>query len=349
MIEGETAGVEVYLPGPVENGFPMRAPKIQHLGYSLQYPDEKNLSEIGSAAACNIDVKCRDTVPSDLSAAVAKIIYSDAKGSYLCTGTLLNDNDPNSRIPYFMTANHCLSTQSVADTINSYWFFERATCEGPNPTSVIQFAGGADLLATGTSTDFTFLRLRDAQISDLPGIQFAGWTTTNPVGRTAVGIHHPQGDLKKWSQGAADRFAPWTGQGSVDTSDSHIQVTWSQGITETGSSGSGIFVITGEQNGLQLFVGDLTGGSSNCANPAGPDFYGRFDLTFPSVSQWLSPSSGGGKATLESPQPGSFESGIGLIRGPGAVPQACTLASRRASAFSGSTGRAGTCRRRSGR
>lgn len=33
------------------------------------------------------------------------------------------------------------------------------------------------------------------------------------------------------------------------------------------------------------------------------------------MSQWLSPSSGGGKATLESPQPGSFESGIGLIRG----------------------------------
>ncbi|MDG4553828.1 MAG: hypothetical protein P9E24_06220 [Candidatus Competibacter sp.] len=315
VIEGETAGVEIYLPGPVESGFPMRASKIQHLAYSLQYPDEKDLSGIGSSAACNIDVKCRDTVPSDLSAAVAKIIYSDAQSSFLCTGTLLNDNDPNTRIPYFMTANHCLSTQSVANTINSYWFFERAVCEGPNPTSVIQFAGGADLLATGASTDFTFLRLRDAQISSLPGIQFAGWTTTNPVGRTAVGIHHPQGDLKKWSQGTADRFAPWTGEGSVDTSDNHIQVTWSQGITETGSSGSGIFVITGEQNGLQLFVGDLHGGASSCANPTASDLYGRFDLTFPAVSQWLSPSSGGGKATLESPQPGSFESGIGLIRG----------------------------------
>ena len=71
VIEGETAGVEVYLPGPVESGFPMRAPKIQHLRYSLQYPDEKNLSEIGSAAACNIDVKCRDTVLSDLGRVVS--------------------------------------------------------------------------------------------------------------------------------------------------------------------------------------------------------------------------------------------------------------------------------------
>jgi lysyl endopeptidase len=101
--------------------------------------------------------------------------------------------------------------------------------EGPDPTSVIHFTGGADLLATGTSTDFTFLRLRDTQISDLSGIQFAGWTTTNPVGLTVVGIHHPQGDLKKWSQGTADRYAPL---GLVRVQwhcDSHIQVTWSQG------------------------------------------------------------------------------------------------------------------------
>ncbi len=188
--------------------FPIRAPKIQHLAYSFQYPNEKRLSDIGNSASCNIDVKCRDTVPDNLSAAVAKILFSDAEGSYLCTGTLLNDNDSSSWIPYFMTANHCLSKQSVANTINSYWFFERADCGGPDPTSVIHFAGGADLLATGANSDFTFLRLRDNQISNLPGIQFAGWSTTNPTGRTVTGIHHPQGDLKKWSQGTADGYAP---------------------------------------------------------------------------------------------------------------------------------------------
>ena len=111
VIEGETAGVEIYLPGPVESGFPMRAPKIQHLAYSFQYPDEKRLFDIGGSGSCNIDVKCRSTLPDNLSAAVAKIIFSNAEGSFLCTGTLLNDNDSSSWIPYFMTANHCLSTQ----------------------------------------------------------------------------------------------------------------------------------------------------------------------------------------------------------------------------------------------
>ena len=46
MIEGETAGVEVYLPSPAQGGFIIKIPKIQHLVYSIQYPDNKNLSDI---------------------------------------------------------------------------------------------------------------------------------------------------------------------------------------------------------------------------------------------------------------------------------------------------------------
>ncbi len=311
VIEGETAGVEIYLPASVTGEFSIEAPKIQHLAHSLQDSDAKSLSGIGSSGSCNIDVKCRDTVPNNLSAAVAKIIFSTADGTFLCTGTLLNDNDSSSWTPYFMTANHCLSTQSVANTIDSYWFFERAVCGGPDPTSVTHFTGGGDLLATGANSDFTFLRLRDAQISSLSGIQFAGWTTTNPTGRTVTGIHHPSGDLKKWSQGTANGYAPYGER--VNGSGSHTQVTWSQGVTEGGSSGSGLFAITGEQNSQQLFVGNLHGGGSSCSDQTAPDWYGRFDVTYPAISQWLNaPSSG---AHLESPQQGSFESGIGLIRG----------------------------------
>ncbi len=313
VIEGETAGVEIYLPASVEGGFPIRAPKIQHLTYSFQYPDIKSLSSIGLSGSCNIDVKCQNTVPDNLSAAVAKIIFTKADETWACTGTLLNDNDSSSWIPYFMTANHCLSTQSAANTIDSYWFFERAVCGGPDPTSVTHFTGGADLLATGTNSDFTFLRLRDTQISNLSDIHFAGWSTSNPTGLTVVGIHHPMGDLKKWSQGTANGYAP---PGfPVDGIGNYIRVTWSQGITEFGSSGSGIFAITGEQDGQQLFVGNLYVGASSCSSPAAPDYYGRFDLSYPSISQWLDASGSGSGAHLESPQQDSFESGIGLIRG----------------------------------
>lgn len=122
VIAGDTARVEIYLPSSVNSNlvaFQIKLIGIQHLVYSPQYPQEKDLADIGTAGSCNIDVKCSNTSPSDLSAAVAKIIYSDSQYSYLCTGTLLNDADSSTSIPYFMTANHCISLQATASTIDS--------------------------------------------------------------------------------------------------------------------------------------------------------------------------------------------------------------------------------------
>lgn len=311
-VTGENIGVEIYLPASISTQFPIKIANLQHLVYTPLAPNPKHLAQVGRSGDCEIDIQCQTTVPSNLSAAVAKILYINESTSYVCTGTLLTDKNDTSFIPYFMTANHCIPRQDVADTIESYWFFERATCNGADPTTVIQFSNGADLLATGEETDFTLLKLRDNAISTLPGIHFAGWSSTDPIGRSVIGIHHPQGDIKKWSQGNADSYvtSPWSSSGIL----SHIQVTWSQGVTEGGSSGSGIFAITGEQNNQQLFVGSLHGGQSYCNDQQAPDLYGRFNLTYPLVRQWLDVTTPI-QAHLESPQTGSFESGIGLIRG----------------------------------
>ena len=88
---GETAKVEIYLPASVEGGFPIRAPKIQHLTQSFQYPDEDLFSDWKLwllQHRCQMGYRARQ-----FSAAVAKILFSDTENSYLCTGTLLNDND----------------------------------------------------------------------------------------------------------------------------------------------------------------------------------------------------------------------------------------------------------------
>ena len=77
-----------------------------------------------------------------------------------CTGTLLEDGAGGSVIPYFLTAHHCIETQSVARTLVTYWDFERAECEGDNPTTLTQLTGGADLLATHSESDSSLLRLR---------------------------------------------------------------------------------------------------------------------------------------------------------------------------------------------
>lgn len=62
-----------------------------------------------------------------------------------------------------------------------------------------------------------------------------------------------------------------------------LRVTWAQGVTAGGGSGSGLFLVTGE------LVGTLFGGYSGCDNPNGQvDDYGRFDLAYrAALDRWL--------------------------------------------------------------
>ncbi len=279
VIEGDTLGVEIFAPSlEAQYALSLKLVQVSHLAYSLLSPDEKSLSDIGRSGSCNIDVVCQ-TIPGNLQNAVAKIIFSEGGATFLCTGSLLNDSEPDSATPYFITANHCLDTQAAASTVNSFWFFERAACNGINPTSIThQLTGGGDLLETGTVSDYTLLLLRDPLPS---GVTFAGWTDEPLAANTPlIGVHHPAGDLKKWSQGLSTGFADFGG--SVNGTGTHIQVVWSQGTTEGGSSGSGIFDAQG------LYRGNLHGGFASCEAPSAPDYYGRFDITYQYLRRWLS-------------------------------------------------------------
>jgi hypothetical protein len=131
---------------------------------------------------------------------------------------------------------------------------------------------------------------------DLPsGTAFAGWTAA-PVdfGSEVVGIHHPGGDLKKISFGTTQQGfydCTWSVYGGL-TCNPHpgdgryIAVKWDDGTTEGGSSGSAIFDNQGH------VIGNLRGGGASCETPNLLDFYGRFDLTYPKVQQWLGGGSG---------------------------------------------------------
>ena len=61
----------------------------------------------------------------------------------------------------------------------------------------------------------------------------------------------------------------------------------SQGTTEGGSSGSGLFRTIGS---TRYVVGQLFGGDASCSNREGGDAYGRFDLAYSAaLSRWLNP------------------------------------------------------------
>ena len=91
------------------------------------------------------------------------------------------------------------------------------------------------LLGRSQDHDWSLVRLNQ---SPPAGAYLAGWTR-DPVLPNAITVtlHHPEGDLKKWSQGSVQR--------PVFNADDLVhgtfnQVPYAQGITEGGSSGSAL-------------------------------------------------------------------------------------------------------------
>jgi hypothetical protein len=127
---------------------------------------------------------------------------------------------------------------------------------------------GATLLATSSSSDFTFMRLTGAMPSNR---FFCGWTAGHQTsGEAIVGVHHPGGTQMRISYGTL-----------LDPDGNFHLVQWSSGVTAPGSSGSPLF------NPAKQVIGQLYGGSSSCADPQGLDEYGRFDKTYPWISSYL--------------------------------------------------------------
>ncbi|MDH5834881.1 trypsin-like serine peptidase [Luteimonas kalidii] len=284
--DGEGQLIELWLPAGAPAGHVrLRAPRLSHL-MTNALDDFKILKNIGASGDCNIDAMCEVAQLGqafvNAKAAVARMIFVVDGGSYYCTGTLLNDTDAGTQAPWFHTAHHCISTQSTATTLNTYWNFESTTCDVDAPANHTMLNGGADYLYSSGDTDGALLRLRDPAPA---GATFAGWDA-NPLAASSnvTAIHHPSGDLKKVSLG---RHRP-------DSSDgvSHA-VGWLQGTTEGGSSGSGLFTVGPDGYFLR---GGLHGGDASCgntgslANAGNIDWYSRFDVDFPHIRSYLAPA-----------------------------------------------------------
>lgn len=302
LTEGEGQTIEFFVPAVHEpKGLGLRVVRASHLFTTPSSNFTKRMEDIGKSGNCNVDVPCSplssDPAFRGAAASVAQMVFNDGGFTALCSGTLLNDSDSSTQVPYFFSASHCFDNevapwktpaqmQAVANTLATLWGFEAAACGASTPrSSWTQRSGGATWLYSDPPSDALLLRLNDTPPGDA---FFSGWDP-NPVqgGASALAIHHPQGDLKKVTQGAVLGYsAPGVGGGSQ----SFIETQWSRGTTEGGSSGSGLWTSSGAQ---WLFRGALWGGSAFCTNMSGTDFYSRFDLVYPAISRYLGASSGG--------------------------------------------------------
>ncbi|MGY1408815.1 MULTISPECIES: trypsin-like serine peptidase [unclassified Luteimonas] len=282
--EGERQILEIWLPtGTSPNGVQIDAPRLSHL-MANAVDEFRILKNIGGSGSCNVNAVCRVGELGQGYAltkdAVARMVFVSDGVSYLCTGTLLNDTDSATQVPWFHTADHCIDSAQLAATLNTYWKYESIACDTNSVGGYVQLSGGADYQYSSSVTDGALLRLRDAAPA---GAVFAGWDANAlPSGISVLAIHHPAGDLKKVSSG---HHATSRSTGARNAA------SWLNGTTEQGSSGSGLFTLDG---GNYYLRGGLQGGYASCANSNTThtdniDWYSRFDVDFPAIRQYLAP------------------------------------------------------------
>lgn len=302
VTEGETQTVEFFVPARHDpKTLAARVMRASHLLATPSTGMTKQLQDIGVAGSCNVDIPCSqlngDAAFRNAAESVAQMVITDGPAAFLCTGTLLNDGDPATQVPWFFSANHCFENsdtpfktpeqmQQVASTLTTLWGFEASACvdgQGnatPRPTWS-QLPGGATYIHNDVALDALFLRLNATPPA--PAF-FSGWDANSvSPGNPAIAIHHPGGDLKKVTEGTVQGFAS-PNRGGV--TGSLIEVIWSRGTTEPGSSGGGLWTRSGSE---YLLRGALWGGEASCAAPTAPDFYSRFDLVFPAIARFLGP------------------------------------------------------------
>ena len=240
----------------------------------------------GHSGSCNIDINCNQGIDWQKEKhSVCRMIT----GGILCTGTLLNNTSWDAK-PYFLTAHHCISTQTAASNMVLFFNYESPTCHGTDGLTN-QTVAGATLKATTPNLDFCLLELSETPPASY-NPYYAGWSISEIQAKRSVCIHHPQGDVKKISK---DDDPPVTGNyGAGFDHNSHWLITsWELATTEGGSSGSPIF---DEQHRV---TGDLTGGEATCSNSVN-DYFAKLYMSWNDYSNnnqqlkfWLDPDNTG--------------------------------------------------------
>jgi Trypsin-like peptidase domain/Fibronectin type III domain len=285
-VDGDTVVIEFYKRAN-ENGQGFEIFEISHILAELDWRLRSNETDVLN---CEVDASCYSDAEKN---AVARIMFNDNGGTYLCTGTLLDDIAQD-QCPYFLTANHCVDSQAVAETVEAYWFYQTTSCESNVLRPWVHSPPGTDLLKTGTSNDFSLLRL----LSTPPrGVVYSGWTAgAQSIGTSVFGLHHPGEDTPpdlpsylRMSVGSitgTNYNCPTTGMVSG------YRIHWTDGTIEGGSSGSGLFTTVSHE-----LVGVLSCGSYQftCTNPA---FYSKFSNFYSQIEPYIG---SGSLATPTSP------------------------------------------------
>jgi V8-like Glu-specific endopeptidase len=239
---------------------------------------------------CVEDASCHNaSAVADAKKAVAYMEWVSGAWIYMCTGGLIADSDAGTQIPYFLTANHCISRNKAASSLECYFGYATSNCGGNcgDPGSFPRTIG-ATVMDSSSNGDHSLLQLSQNPPS---GSVFLGWDTTpiaNANGTKLYRISHPSGMPQAYSQhDVDDTFGYCQGLPIGEFIYSQDIV----GATEGGSSGSPVV------NGAGQIVGQLYGACGYtlevCDAVDNRTVDGAFAHYYPDVQQFLGEGGGG--------------------------------------------------------
>ncbi len=280
---------------------------------------ENNLAPRTSHTNCLQDAMCYgNSTLQDIDLLRDAIGWYDfvSGGSiYYCSGGLINDLDTSSYRPLFLTANHCISTQSEASSAEFYFKDYTDSCNGSSkPLGNLDTVVGSTLLETGAYSDgkpdFTLLELSSLP----PNSVLLGWDASTGNVTDNMKLHrisHPFPDNnllpepQTYNQIEYDDSPSGTCTG-VPTS----VFMYSEpkiGGTYGGSSGAPVV-----KSGLMI-VGQLLGACGPTPDtPCDMDDYevdGRFSETYQYIQNHLAGGGGGGGTCTADTYTHCFQSG----------------------------------------
>ncbi len=239
---------------------------------------------------CVEDASCHNVgAVADAKKAVAYMEWVSGGWIYMCSGGLIADSDPGTQIPYFLTANHCLSRNKAASNLECYFQYATSSCHGAcTDPGTFPRTIGSSVIQSSRNGDHTLLQLSQNPPS---GSVFLGWDTTpiaNNNGFKLYRISHPSGMPQAYSQhDVDDTFGYCQGLPIGEFIYSQDIV----GATEGGSSGSPVV------NGNGQIVGQLYGGCGYtlevCDAVENRTVDGAFAFYYSEVAPFLGEGGGG--------------------------------------------------------
>ena len=316
LVQGDKVWIEYFEPKEVRGQGKLNIETVTH-AYRNRETYQKSL---GSSGNCNHDVDCSigddwEQFKEHNKKAVALILIN---GNGHCTGTLINNTNQDKK-PYFLTANHCLTSPTTNWAFRFGWVSSNVSCASNEVSSnsgpINMSISGATLRANTSNSDVALLEL-NSSIPDAWDRVWAGWDRSDVTPSFTVGIHHPSGDVMKIARddnaplkiaqnagGSSPVAQTWDITGLTSSGNSGGVTGWEIGVTEGGSSGSALFDPQGR------IIGQLYGGAAACAGTNdnnGHDYYGRFGVSWDAGSNaatrlidWLDPQ-GSNPVTLNS-------------------------------------------------